>query len=1028
MISRGLAAMMACQLAALVATVGLEAQETRPQRIPGLTPRTPQNPQNPQDPRNPQNSPARRDSLVRLDSLRQAGDTAAARLLGVALGDTLPPRREISFTPPDSVMQALLQRSGYSVTRYEGDSIRVNRLDNTLILSGAPSKVQRDSALLVGQRIRYNDSTQLIVALGDTLILRDPSRGPDDIVGRDSLMYDIAARRGRVWEVTTAVESGERWILHGGAAAFQGDTTGNGSNAFYARHGWFTSCQETRPHYHFALSEMKMISDNILVARPAILYIADIPVAWLPFIVQDIRPGRRSGLIPPRFGFGEVVRNNPSYRRLIEDFGYYFAINNYLDAELTMDWRSDAGATDGDPGWVRFNGRTQYRIRDRFMSGSLAASHHYLRDGSTNQQYSVSHQQQFSQRTRLAANLNYVTNTSVQRNTAFNPFTAMQTISSQLNFNTARGPFTFSIGGTQRQYPGRGQLDRDFPSLNVTSKPITAGEWLTWTPTLAISNSQSFDIDARGDFAFRYVPRPGGGVDSVAFERNTRNSSIRFDTPVEVFGFNWRNSFNVTDRLDDFPQFRTIVDVNDTSVKALRVYKRTFVTNLDWQTSFSLPTLSQGRWNLQPSVQLQKVDGGFGLLVRTERTGGRFVAQSLRPAMGLSIAPTLHRIYGGFGPVLGIRHTINPTLSFQYTPAADISDEFLEAVNRTRVGYLGANRQRTVSLSLNTLFEAKLRPANDTVPPEQAPKTKLLSLNFSSLSWDFERAKVTGGTGLVNTTFGVTARSDLVPGLDIGVDWSLFQGDPISDTATFSPYRESIRGTVALGPSSPLVRGLGRLLGLDPGPAAPTGSSTPQPPPDPLVQGAMPFVAGQPIAGSINRFSTLSAPSGAGWQWNLTYSARRSRPPRGSNVAFIDPEANCEQFRPDPFAFDTCVQQQSATVNPNGPGTGTTLGGTYFVAPAQSNAQSTLTFHITEKWGALWSTTYDFQEKSFASHIFTLTREMHDWNTVFAFTRAPNGNFAFNLHISLKAQPEIKLDVPRRESGRRGTTSPLPPP
>jgi hypothetical protein len=221
------------------------------------------------------------------------------------------------------------------------------------------------------------------------------------------------------------------------------------------------------------------------------------------------------------------------------------------------------------------------------------------------------------------------------------------------------------------------------------------------------------------------------------------------------------------------------------------------------------------------------------------------------------------------------------------------------------------------------------------------------------------------------------------------------------------------------------VRGIGRLLGFDPGEAPPAGP--PEPAPGTAAVGAAPpFVAGQPISGGISQLAALRAPSGVGWSWNLTYSARRSRPPRGSNVAIIDPEANCEQFRPDPFAFDTCVRQQAATIGPNGPGIGTTLGGTYFVAPPQSNAQSSLTFHITEHWGALWSTTYDFEEGRFASHVFTLTREMHDWNTVFAFSRASNGNFAFNLHISLKAQPDIKLDIPRRESG--GTTTATPPP
>jgi hypothetical protein len=959
---------------------------------------------------------ARRDSLP--TGARAQGADTTRRAGARAPGDTLPAQRVILWDTPDSVMTELLQRTGYAVTRYQGSLVVFRARDNVMVLRGAPSQVSRDEATLVGDTIQYNDSTQRIVALGDTLLLRDPTRS-DDIIGTRLLRYDVVTREGLVYGVTTAVESGQRWIVHGGAAAFKGDTAGGGSTAFYARHGWLTSCQEKEPHYHFAASEIKMISKNVLVARPAILYIADIPVFWLPFIFQDIRTGRRSGIIPPRFGFTEIVRNSPAYRRTIEDFGYYFALSDYLDSEITMDWRSDARPTESDPGWLKFNGRMRYRWRDRFIGGELGASYHYLKDGTTNQQYSLNHQQEFSQRTRLTANLNYVTNTVVQRNTTFNPFSAMQTISSQLNFSTARGPFQLALGGSQRQYPGRDQIDRDFPSVSLTSRPIEVGEWFTWTPSLSLSNSQSQHIDQIGDFAYRFMQRPDGGVDSVRVDRNNRSSSIRFDTPIQVFGFNWRNSFSVTDRLNDFPERRTIVDVNDTTRREVRVYKRTYVTDVNWETGFNLPGFSQGKWNISPSVQIQKVDGRSGLLVRTERTGNRFVSQSVRPAFGLGVAPTLYHIYGGIGPVVAIRHSISPTLSYQYTPRGSVSDEFLAANGDTRVGYLGANQQNIVTLGLNTTIEAKLRPASDTVPPEQGEKLKLLSVGFSTLSYDFERARVTGKTGLTNRNFGITARSDLLPGFDFGADWSLFQGDPVSDTASFQPYRESLRATLSLGAGSPLVRGIGRLLGFQmdaPAPGAAGGAPPAGPPPGTSAVGAAPpFVAGQPIAGSINRLAGMTAPAGRGWQWNLTYSSQRQRPPRGENVTVLDPLADCQQFRTtNPVTYEICVAQRSQTSTETGPGTQTTRGGTYFVTPAQSNAQSTLSFHVTEKWGALWSTTYDFEQREFASQMVTLTREMHDWDAVFSFLRAPNGNFAFNFHIALKAQPDIKFDFDRR--------------
>ncbi|HEY5545231.1 MAG TPA: putative LPS assembly protein LptD [Gemmatimonadaceae bacterium] len=975
-----------------------------------------------QDPtRPPPDSLARRDSIARADSIARLDSLARADSLrrdSTRAGlDTLPKRREIIWNQADSVMAQLLLRSGYSVTRYQGNSVRLEVKEKEMYLRGK-AQVARDAAILLGDTITFNDSTQIVEARGDTVLLRDPSRGPDDVVGRQLLRYDVRNREGSVREVSTAMESGERWIVHGGVAAFKGDTTQGGVSTFYARSGMFTSCQDPNPHFHFASSEIKMISKNILVARPAVMYIADIPVLWLPFIFQDVRSGRRSGIIPPRIGFSDIIRNRSGYRRMIEDFGYYFALTDYLDAQLTMDWRSGARPDEGDPGWVKFNSRFRYAWQDRFLGGELGISYHYLRDGSTNQQYSLNHRQEFSQRTKLSANLNYVTNTTVQRNTQFNPFAAVQVISSQLNFSTGRGPFSMSLGGTQQQFPGREAIDRTFPSLSITSKPITAGEWLTWTPSFNMTNTENLHIDRVGDFAYRYVTGAGGALDSIPLDRNSRSTSMRFDTPVQIFGFNWRNSFNVSDRFNDFPAKKIVVDVNDTTKKELRVYKRTYLTEVNWDTDFSLPGFFQGTWNVSPFVSIQKVDP-HGLLVRSERTGNRFVSNSLRPAFGVSVAPTLYRRFPGLGPVAAIRHAISPSISFQYTPEGSVSDEYLEAIGSTRIGYLGANRQNTLSLGLNTTFEAKLRPRVDTIPEEQWQKIKLLALSFTSLGWDFERAKVTKKTGLTNRTFGVTARSDLLPGFDIGVDWSLFQGDPISDSAVFKPYREALRGTLSLGPASPIVRGLARLIGIRLSDTSASGAPGSSPSPSAPMGASPGMIAGQPIAGSISQIAgQMGVPPGRGWEWSLTYSAQRTRPPSGSGVVTVDPFADCLPFRQDLLLYESCIQRAAPTSGSEGAGLLGTGGGTYFVTPPQANAQSNLSFHITQRWAAQWSTTYDFTRKEFASQLFTLTRELHDWNATFAFMRAPNGNFTFNFHISLKAQPDIKFDWDTRDYPR----------
>jgi hypothetical protein len=961
---------------------------------------------------------------------------------------------EIEFTPPDSFGQALLERQGYSVTRYQGSRLVFQTKEHSLYLIGRRAVVQRDSTALVGDTIQFNDSTQVINARGDTLVLRDPTNGGEDVVAQGSLRYNVLDRVGVMRNVTTTVESGQRWVVHGNTAAFKGDTAAVRQSVFYAKDGWLTSCEETIPHYHFGAGELKFISKNIMIARPVRLYIGDIPVLWLPFIFNDMRTGRRSGVIAPEIGFNQVFRQSPFMRRTVNDVGYYFALNDYVDAQLSVDWRSDARGTDSDPGYIKFNLISQYRWKDRFIDGSVGLSRHYLKNGSANEQYSVRHQQRFSERTSLSADFNYVTNTTIQRQTTFNPVLALQTISSSMRFATGRGPFSFDLGGTQRQYPGRDQLDRDFPSFRVTSKPIDVGEWLTWTPSLSITNSESFDLDQQGDFAFRYIEGAGGRLDSVSVKRDTRNSRVSFDTPLQIFGFNLRNSIDVSDVENRFPERRVFYpDPRDTTVKEERVYARTYVSGVDWQTGFSLPSFFQGTWNLAPSLNFQKVDGRSPLFVRTERTGGKWVRQNFRPAVGVSLSPKFYGFFPGLGRIERIRHALEPTVSYQWSPRGSVSDEFLAANGDLSIGYLGNLPQNIVSLGLNTSFEAKLREeeraaeappprdeaVGDSTPVRRAPapqdqrKIRLLSLTFTTLSYDFVRAKESkGGTGLTNRSFDWSARSDLLPGFDLGVNYSLFQGDPVSDTAVFKPYREGLRATLNLEPQSPIVRGVARLFGVRLPSEADLRRQAAAERTRAEAASTRRSAASSPEGGllparSLSRSasaSTMQIPQGQPWRVNLSYTSQRQRPPVGSGVKEFDPKAECDRYKDDPFDEALCLSQFTQGAPSGLPFNETTRGGTFYRMPPQSNLNGSMSFHVTDKWAAQWQTSYDFETREFAQHVVSLQRELHDWDAVFAFTRAPNGNFSFNFFIALRAQPDIKFDYdrpsfPRGYTGRR---------
>ena len=968
----------------------------------------------------PAGAQVRRDTTARRDTTQRRPITRedSIRFRADSLQRDSTAKLQVQWAEPDSAMQELMTREGYTTTKFQGSRVVLRAKEKIIKLEGKAA-VGRPDAVLVGDTVLYNDSLDLVTAIGATVgkdtnmvVLQDPTGAQDDIrAGR--IEYEINSGRGIAYDVTTSVNQGQVWVVHGTKTAFQNDTSQAKKNKFYAKQGWITSCTETRPHYHFASKEMKVISKDVMVARPAVLYIGDVPVFWLPFVFQDLRSGRRSGIIPPRFGVSDIVRNSPQYRRTVEDLGYYFALSDYYDAQVALDWRSSAGAQAGDPGYVRYKGSFDYRWLNRFMSGGIDASFLKQADGLTNNVYSWNHDQQFSQKSRLTMNLNYASSTRLQRTNTFGGLSSLATIASRLNYQQTIGSFQVGIGGSRTQTPGRDQVDMDFPTLNIASKPINLGNWLTWTPSLNGGVSQKSHID-QGGIIYRFAPKPNGGIDSIAVDQNTRSTTANFDTPIKIGNFTWTNSIRFSDVLNDVPRSFTVYNPNDTTTQQI-TYERDFKTTIDWNTGINLPSLLQGSWKVTPSVSFENVDPG-PFMVRSQFSGGAFVRQNKRIRYGVSASPTLFGLFPGFGPVERFRHSISPVVSYSYVGKSEVSDDYLRATNQRRQGYLGSNAQNIVSLGLATNIEGKLRAKSDSVRDENKTRVKLLSLNFTPLEYDFLRAKETGGSGFVTERFGYTARSDLLPGLDFGVDYSLFKGSPrTSDTAEFKPFRESVRGSISLNRQSAIVGGIARLFGFD--------LSAPRTPPPAAIAsrdtaGAR-SAARQRIAGSVNtanRMAEQFSNLGAGWQVDLTYSSQRFRPQ--ANAIVIDPKTTCAYLSIDPFAYDQCVLKYAATPGVQDPYGQTTNGGQIFRSPPTQNIQASTRFSITPKWAMQWQTNYDFVAKDFGMHTVSLRREMHDWDAIFAFTQSPNGNFAFNFFIALRAEPDLKFNYDRRSYNR----------
>ncbi|MGH9423653.1 MAG: putative LPS assembly protein LptD, partial [Thermoanaerobaculia bacterium] len=563
-----------------------------------------------------------------------------------------------------------------------------------------------------------------------------------------------------------------------------------------------------------------------------------------------------------------------------------------MDAQMSLDWRSGAASTSSDPGWLKLNGEWRYRWLDRFVTGRLGVSHQSQRDGLTNTAISWAHQQDFSQTTHLTTDVNYVTSTTLQRQNTFDPRQALATIQSHVNYTQQFGPASFTMGGSRRQYPGRNDVSQDFPNFSISTPTLALARWLEWTPSLNVSNSEQLKVDRTGEFANRVFQNAAGVFDSTRLTADSRLTSLSFQTPLKIFGFSLSNQIRVDDQENNAPVRIDVINQDDPTQVTNRVFAKTFSTQVDWSSSFGLPTLFPTTLKLSPGISLQNVDS-HSFFVRTEQTGGRYVHQAKRPSYSLSAAPTFFGLFPGIFGVSRFRHSISPSLTYSYSPAQTVSKDFLSALNINPRDYLGSLASNSVTLSIAQTFEAKMK-TSDTTSTAEPRKVKVLGINMTPLSYDFERKRKTGRSGFTNDAFGYDLNSDLLPGFALRVQYSLFQGNPLSDSSRFKPFRTHIDASFNINGNSGIFGALERVFGKAVPNTSPQVETLAQGSDDALAQ----RVASTPVAGGSNRNNLYAIPETQAWQASFMFTSTRQRPPTGNGVIIEqDPRMVCDGLR-----------------------------------------------------------------------------------------------------------------------------------
>ena len=281
------------------------------------------------------------------------------------LADTLAPDTASGerVPPPDpeadAVMAELRRLPGYVATEYLADSAIYRTEEGVLRLIGQ-AQVEREGQRINADSIVYRDQQGLVEAYGEPKVT-----GQAEELTGEVLYYDIATRRASALKAKTQVTQNATWFV-------TGDVTVEGTTRIFATDGHFTTCDLEIPHYHFEADRIKIVKDRYLVGRPARLYFGRVPVMVLPFFLQSLQQGRRSGFVVPRFSMTDIVRNS-GHTREITNLGWYWAVNEYLGAELTGTWRSGA--------YTGLRGNVDFRWRRQFLDGNLGIERYWRQSG-----------------------------------------------------------------------------------------------------------------------------------------------------------------------------------------------------------------------------------------------------------------------------------------------------------------------------------------------------------------------------------------------------------------------------------------------------------------------------------------------------------------------------------------------------------------------------------------------------------------------------------------------------------------------
>jgi lipopolysaccharide assembly outer membrane protein LptD (OstA) len=586
----------------------------------------------------------------------------------------------------------------YRIESSAKDYKRIDRKGNTITLYNEAKIIYGDITIEAG-KIIINNNTGDVFAYG---ILKDSlgytqrpvfSQG-GNVVKPDSIIFNKNSQKALTFNSETT--QGEFNVL--------AETTKKvNDSVFYMQNARFTTSKNPEnPEYYFLARKIKFVPNKKIVTGLVNMYIADVPTPLgLPFAYFPMTTERKSGIIIPSFG------NNNSQGYFLQNGGYYFAVNDYMDLTLLGDYFTNGS----------YGGRVEsnYTVRYKY-SGSLR----FLYENQLQSERGFS---DFAQTSRY--NLNWQHSQDAKSNPS------------------SRFSASVNLGSSQFYRQSFNQVNQSATLVNNLSSSISYSKSFPGEPQVNFSASATHNQNTNTNAVNLTLPTLQGSVSRIfpfAPKEGTKKGVIENIN----LQYNLRGENRITTTDEDFFSDKMF----DNAVMGLK-HSIPIATNFKLgYFSFSANGNYEENWVFETFRQ-SLVENESGVFETVRDTINGFDAYRSY-SYGASVGTT---VYGSWksknaaSKVQAIRHIIRPNISYSANPSFDqyydrlVTEQGLDAPGReeqfysrfdgTLFGAPGRNFSSSINLGVQNNIEAKVRDSDST--KTDLKKIQILkSLNFNT--------------------------------------------------------------------------------------------------------------------------------------------------------------------------------------------------------------------------------------------------------------------------------------------------------